>query len=95
MFNSNSPIEFWKRQDYPNSPISAWVKFARKLILIQPSTASVERVWSIFSNFFDHSDIKTTQMDYMDVVLLAQYNHLSDTDDSVVTMITEELQLLA
>jgi hypothetical protein len=60
------------------------VKFARRFFLLQPSSASIERVWSLFSNFFDASDVNTL-LDYIETVLLAKYNHRSPDGDSKCT----------
>ena len=49
--------------------------------LLQPSSASVERVWSLFSRFFVDEGIKDALIDYISLVLMLKYNHRSANGD--------------
>jgi hypothetical protein len=75
---------FWKTQEQlgEKCKIKTWLKFARRFALLQPSSASVERVWSIFSNFFESGDVKPL-IDYIEMILMAKYNHRSENGDDV------------
>lgn len=50
---------------------------------MQPSSAAIERVWSLFSRFFVDAGIKDALLDYIRYVLLVKYNNRSvEGDDS-------------
>jgi hypothetical protein len=74
-------LEFWKRNDHGKTKFPTWVKCARKFVIAQPSSAAIERVWSLFSNYFHDEDVKSL-LDYINTVLLCKYNYRSSSDDS-------------
>ncbi len=74
--------DWWRRQSHDDKcKFPTWVELARLLILLQPNSASIERVWSIFSNFFGDEDVRSL-IDYINVVLLCKYNYRSVAEDA-------------
>ena len=49
MFLNNDPVEWWKAHA---GDLKNWVKASRLVILVQPSSAAAERVFSILSQSF-------------------------------------------
>jgi hypothetical protein len=45
--------------------------------LLKPTSAGIERVWSIFTRFFESADISSALLDYIATVLMRVYNHRS------------------
>ena len=68
---SYDPLLFWKRQisDLPN-----WSRAARQVLLVQPSSAAFERVFSLLKNSFGDRQNSALQ-DYMEASLMLQYNN--------------------
>ena len=69
--------------------------FAKKFVLIQPSrasSASIERVWSIFSNYFGREDVRSL-IDYINVVLMCKYNFRSKAEDAECLLEDDETRL--
>jgi len=64
--------------------LPTWSKYAFKLALLKPASAGIERVWSVFTRFFKADDIKDALMDYIEAVLLVNYNYRSKESDSRV-----------
>ena len=65
-----SPIEWWKCN---SEGLPAWSCVAKKIMLLQPSSGSVERVFSLLnSTFGDQQD--TSLLDYIQASLMLQYN---------------------
>ena len=66
-----SPLEWWKRNasDLPN-----WSKAAKKILLLQPSSAAAERVFSLLQNSFGEQQDNSLQ-DYIECSLVLQYNN--------------------
>jgi hypothetical protein len=61
--------------------IPTWAKVAKTLALIQPSSASIERVWSLFSRFFVDAGVKDALIDYIRYILMIKYNRRSANGD--------------
>ena len=64
------PLEFWKR--HKNS-LPSWVAVVRKVLLVQPSSAASERVFSILKQSFGEQQALSLQ-DYIEASLMLQYN---------------------
>ena len=64
------PLSWWKRHcaDLPN-----WASALRQVLLIQPSSAEAERVFSLLACSFGASQESALQ-DYLEVSLMLQYN---------------------
>ena len=64
------PLSWWKRHcaDLPN-----WASALRQVLLIQPSSAEVERVFSLLACSFGAS-LESALQDYLEVSLMLQYN---------------------
>ena len=45
------PLEFWKTHELS---LNCWARAARKVLLVQPSSAASERVFSLLNNSFGH-----------------------------------------
>ena len=58
-----------------------WAMISKRLTLIQPSSASIERVWSLHSRFFVDAGIQDALIDYIRYVLMNKYNTRSDEKD--------------
>jgi hypothetical protein len=58
--------------------------YAFKFGLLKPASAGIERVWSVFTRFFQSDDIKDALIDYIEAVLLVNYNYRSAEGDSRV-----------
>ncbi len=72
-------IAAWFRQQKasPSCSFRTWIDIAENFELLSPSSASVERVWSIFSNFFATNNPSAGLIDYIQVVLMCAYNYRS------------------
>jgi len=77
-------VLFWYR-DRENI-LPTWARYAPKLALLKPASAGIERVWSVFTRFFEDADIEAALMDYIESVLTRKYNHRSDEHDSAVPL---------
>ena len=67
---SFSPLEWWKANA---TELPCWSAAARKVLLVQPSSAASERVFSLLkSSFGDQQD--STLQDYIEASLMLQYN---------------------
>ena len=64
-----SPIEWWKRNA---SDLPHWAEATRKILLLQPSSAAAERVFSLLQNSFGEQD--NSLQDYIECSLMLQYN---------------------
>ena len=62
----------WWKQHSPELP--HWSAAARKMFLIQPSSAAAERVFSILNRSFDESQTNSLE-DYVEASVMLQYNH--------------------
>ena len=61
---------WWKRHvnDFPH-----WSKACKMLLLVQPSSAAAERVFSILSNSFTDTQ-RSSLEDYVETSIMIQYN---------------------
>ena len=68
---SFDPLLFWKchERDLPT-----WAKAARHVLLVQPSSAASERVFSLLRNSFGERQNSSLQ-DYIETSLMLQYNN--------------------
>ena len=64
--------DFWKLHE---AQVPTWAECSRKFLLLQPSSAAIERVWSMFSNFFDPGSENSPLIDYICAFLMLRYNH--------------------
>ena len=64
-----NPLEWWER--HTNS-LPHWAQAGKKIVLCQPSSAAVERIFSLLSHFtnFQYSVLE----DYTETLLMLQYN---------------------
>ena len=65
------PLQFWKL----NSPqLPHWSSAARRILLVQPSSAAAERVFSMLTTSF--GDLQNQSLtDYIELLLMLQYNN--------------------
>ena len=68
---THDPLEFWK--DHQDT-LPAWAAAARQILLVQPSSAASERVFSLLRNSFGERQQCSLQ-DYIEASLMLQYNH--------------------
>jgi len=61
-----------------NPKIPTWRFCFRRLLLLQPSAACVERLWSLFSILFADREVTDALMDYIETALMLNYNHRND-----------------
>ena len=63
-------IEWWKghEQDLP-----FWSSALKAVLLVQPSSAASERVFSLLQNSFSHQQFSSLE-DYIELSLMLQYN---------------------
>ncbi len=67
---THDPLEFWKRHE---DTLPTWAAAARKVVLVQPSSAASERVFSLLNNSFGDRQQSSLQ-DYIEASLMLQYN---------------------
>ena len=67
---SYNPLELWKVHE-PTLP--AWSAAAKKVMLVQPSSAACERVFSLLNNSF-HDQQQSSLLDYTETSVMMQYN---------------------
>ena len=65
-----NPLEFWKRH---KETLPSWTAALCKIILVQPSSAASERVFSILKQSFGEQQTTCLQ-DYIEASLMPQYN---------------------
>ncbi len=65
-----APLEWWDRQV---QELPHWSAAVRKIILVQPSSAAAERVFSVLKASFNESQDHALQ-DYLESSLMLQYN---------------------
>ena len=64
------PMEWWKNH---SGDLPCWSATAEKILLVQPSSAAAERVFSLLQNLFG-SFQDSTLADYIQASLMLQYN---------------------
>ena len=65
-----APLEWWDRQEHS---LPHWSASVRKVILVQPSSAAAEKVFSLLKASFNERQDGALQ-DYMETSLMLQYN---------------------
>ncbi len=68
---SYDPLLFWKNHEID---LPVWAKAARQVLLVQPSSAASERVFSLLRNSFGKRQSAAIQ-DYIETSLMLQYNN--------------------
>ena len=68
---SHDPLLFWKNHE---TELPTWAKAARQVLLVQPSSAASERVFSLLRNSFGERQNASLQ-DYIETSLMYQYNN--------------------
>ena len=63
-------LMFWKQ--YANN-FPKWKEVTAKILLLQPSSAAAERVFSLLKNSFGDQQLKSLE-DYIEASLVIQYN---------------------
>lgn len=64
-------LNFWKQYA---ANIPKWKEAAAKVLLLQPSSAAAERVFSLLKNSFGDQQLKSLE-DYIEASLVIQYNN--------------------
>ena len=65
------PLAWWKAH---GADLPAWSATCKKLLLVQPSSAAAERVFSLLQNSFSKSQELALE-DYIESSIMLQYNH--------------------
>ena len=65
-----SPLDWWKTNA---AMLPNWSSIARKIMLIQPSSTAVERVFSLLKASFGEQQEASLQ-DYVEASLMLQFN---------------------
>ena len=68
---SYDPSQFWRQHE---QSLPAWSQAVRQIILIQPSSAASERVFSLLTNSFGERQNSSLQ-DYIEASIMMQYNN--------------------
>ena len=68
--SSYDTLLFWKRHE---DTLPVWSRAARQVLLVQPSSAASERVFSLLQNSFGERQHSSLQ-DYIEASLMLQYN---------------------
>ena len=66
-----SPLDFWKHHA---SSLPSWAKAVQKVLLVQPSSAAAERVFSLLKASFGEQQLHSLE-DYIEASLMLQYNN--------------------
>ena len=66
-----SPLEWWKSN---SEVLPSWSSVARQIVLLQPSSGSVERVFSLLNSTFGEQQDNSLQ-DYVQLSIMLQYNN--------------------
>ena len=69
--NTVFPLEWWKSN---SEVLPNWSSVARKIVLLQPSSGSVECVFSLLNSTFGEQQDNSLQ-DYVQLSILLQYNN--------------------
>ena len=65
-----APLEFWRTHE---TSLPEWAAAAKKVVLVQPSSAACERVFSLLNNSFSTQQDSSLQ-DYIETSIMMQYN---------------------
>ena len=63
-------LQWWKNHE---TELPSWSSVCKKALLIQPSSAAAERVFSILQNLFNEKQTLSLQ-DYIESSVMLQYN---------------------
>ena len=64
-------LKYWKNSE---STLPQWATSAKKILVVQPSSAAVERVFSMLTNAFKDQQHNSLQ-DYIEVSTMLRYNN--------------------
>lgn len=67
------PVQWWRKH---GEELPRWSKALEKALLVQPSSAGAERVFSLLSNTFGDHQYNSLE-DYIETSLMLQYNKRS------------------
>ena len=67
-------LDWWKNAE---ADIPTWASSAQKVLLVQPSSASAERAFSLLKNSFNEQQQSSLE-DYIEASLMLQYNRPLD-----------------
>ncbi len=67
---SVDPLTWWERH---SEKLPSWAKACKQILLCQPSSAAVERVFSTLNNMFDRSQFSALE-DYIETAVMLQHN---------------------
>ena len=70
-------LDWWKKHE---AEVPLWSKSCKSILLLQPSSAAAERVFSLLSSSFNDRQTQALE-DYVQTSIMLQYNY-RDTDDS-------------
>ena len=70
VLNEEQKVEWWHRQE---ERLPRWVTVVKQVLLIQPSSAAAERVFSILKASFNEQQ-DCALVDYIQASVMAQYN---------------------
>ena len=65
------PLHWWKAHE---SALPQWAEATWKVLLLQPSSAAAERVFSLLSNSFSSRQDSSLE-DYVELSVMMQYNN--------------------
>ena len=65
------PLHWWKAHE---SALPKWAEATRKVLLLQPSSAAAECVFSLLSNSFSSRQDSSLE-DYVELSVMMQYNN--------------------
>ena len=64
-------VKWWQKN---STDVPSWASAAKKVLLVQPSSAASERVFSLLNNSF-HDQQDLSLQDYIEASLMLQYNY--------------------
>ena len=67
------PLKWWRAKEDGASMLN-WVKALKLILLVQPSSASAERVFSILTDSFNFKQESALE-DYIQLSVMMQYNN--------------------
>ena len=68
--DSIDPIRWWKTNQ---DKLPQWASACKRMLLVQPSSAAAERVFSLLQNSFSKGQTSALQ-DYIQISVMLQYN---------------------
>ena len=67
---SDEKVRWWRNHE---NTLPHWSQAVKKVLLVQPSSAASERVFSLFNAAFNHQQERALQ-DYVECAVMLQYN---------------------